>query len=301
MSKFNNSVAPPAASAPALAPAPTAPKTWAGLAAANPSKWGLKKHPTFFIEAEMVTIQAENTLFNVHKQQLQRSETFRDMFDMGEQNNLKAEGSSFENPIKLDGISASDFESFLMALYSHECPGCGDRPFMEKTRFTGADRIIPALRLADMWNFAHHRDYLLDVAFATLGLIDQIVLAQQYNVRKQLEELYVQLCQHNDPLTLEEAKKIGLEGAITVGRVRERLCRRVLAAPVSTRFHPRPMPGWGAIPAEPAKNSDRLNPLPSGEANEKFIRREIGEWFNGQQFQPKTKNPWRVLGGIPLD
>ncbi|KAG8751883.1 hypothetical protein FRC12_012226 [Ceratobasidium sp. 428] len=249
---------------------------------------GPRRHPTFYIEDEMVTIQAEDTLFKIHKQQLWRSETFRDMFDMGEQNSLIAEGSSIKDPIKLDGVSASDFESFLLALYSHECSKCHNQPFMKRTQFTGASRILPALRLADMWNFTHHRDYLLDLAFDTLDIIDRIVLAQQYNVQSRIKDSYLQLCQRHDPLTLDEARKIGLEGTAFVGRVRERLCRRVPLAPVRAR----PAHSQFILDMPPPEASyvhpEQLKPLPSGKKDEAFLEEVIQEWLD-QDSEPEDR------------
>jgi hypothetical protein len=96
------------------------------------------KHPTLFIEIDLVVIQAsrvdinlsliltrlswqvEETLFRVHKRSLTESTTFADMFRLSDvnQNNAAAEGSSAENPIKLSEVSALEFESLLIALYS---------------------------------------------------------------------------------------------------------------------------------------------------------------------------------------
>jgi hypothetical protein len=66
-------------------------------------------------------LQVEETSFNVRKQQLLKSETFKDMFNVSNASigsGGMVEGASIENPIKLDGVSASDFESLLIALYS---------------------------------------------------------------------------------------------------------------------------------------------------------------------------------------
>ncbi|KAG9119976.1 hypothetical protein FRC07_004719, partial [Ceratobasidium sp. 392] len=82
------------------------------------SHGGPVKHPYFCVENEMsLGSQVENTLFNVHKQQLFRSETFKEMFNIKEAN-IVAQGSSLDTPIKLLGISAQSFESLLNALYT---------------------------------------------------------------------------------------------------------------------------------------------------------------------------------------
>lgn len=61
----------------------------------------------------------EDTLFNVHKYQLMKSETFSNMFRIGgEADHEDAEGSSPKNPITMSGVAASDFEALLTVLYA---------------------------------------------------------------------------------------------------------------------------------------------------------------------------------------
>ena len=63
--------------------------------------------------------QIEDTLFNVHKYQLMKSETFSDMFKIGgESDQEDVEGSSPKNPIVMSGVTASDFEALLTVLYA---------------------------------------------------------------------------------------------------------------------------------------------------------------------------------------
>ncbi|KAG9121659.1 hypothetical protein FRC07_002307 [Ceratobasidium sp. 392] len=191
----------------------------------------IKKHSMFFIDHEMVAIQVETTLFNIHKQLLEYSETFRDMFILGQQSGLTAEGLSARNPIKLDGILVAEFESFLMILYSHECSRCDNQLLMNGIRSVGPEHILPALRLADMWNFAHHRSYLLDKAFKlSMPIVDQIMLARQYDANSRIRPLYLELCQRQEPLTLGEACKLGLEGTALISHLREAILMRKLQA-----------------------------------------------------------------------
>jgi hypothetical protein len=63
--------------------------------------------------------KVEDTLFNVHKYQLLKSETFSDMFKVprGADGNPE-EGASSEHPIVMQGVTASDFEALLTVLYA---------------------------------------------------------------------------------------------------------------------------------------------------------------------------------------
>lgn len=65
----------------------------------------------------MITFQVEDQLFREPKRYFAaHSEVFRTMFTLpsGETN---PEGQSDENPLKLEGISAQDFEHLLSVIY----------------------------------------------------------------------------------------------------------------------------------------------------------------------------------------
>lgn len=84
-----------------------------------------------------------------------------------------------------------------------------------------ASLIIPAFRLANMWNFADLRAYLIPLAERVLGDVDKIVFAQEFNVDKWIVPAYTRLCKREEPLNSDEATKIGLEGALLIFRIRE--------------------------------------------------------------------------------
>ncbi|CAE6519073.1 unnamed protein product, partial [Rhizoctonia solani] len=74
----------------------------------------IKQHPQFFFDNILVAIQIEDTLFNVHKYQLVKSEVFSDMFKMPKaEGSGPEEGASPEHPIVLKGVAASDFAALL--------------------------------------------------------------------------------------------------------------------------------------------------------------------------------------------
>ncbi|KAG8739299.1 hypothetical protein FRC11_000775, partial [Ceratobasidium sp. 423] len=77
------------------------------------------RHPEFFFDNTLVAIQVENTLFNVHKYQLTKSEVFSDMFKTPKvEDNEPEAGSSPEHPIIIKDIAASDFAALLKVLYA---------------------------------------------------------------------------------------------------------------------------------------------------------------------------------------
>ncbi|KAH7338079.1 hypothetical protein B0J17DRAFT_410303 [Rhizoctonia solani] len=85
-------------------------------ARSNPT---VKRHSDFFFDNTLVAIQVEDTLFNVHKYQLLKSETFSDMFKVPKaKGDEPEEGSSPEHPIVMEGVKADDFVALLKVLYA---------------------------------------------------------------------------------------------------------------------------------------------------------------------------------------
>lgn len=175
------------------------------------------KHPKFFFDNTLIVIEIENVLFNVHKYQLVKSETFADMFAIAEQANTDGkpvEGSSVHNPIKMEGVSAKDFECLLTVLYATYFSS--NQPDHE------ASLIIPAFRLANMWNFSELRAFLLPFAEKVLGDVDKIVFAREFGIDDWLTPAHVNLCQRPQSLTTEEATKLGVHSLLMISRMRER-------------------------------------------------------------------------------
>lgn len=174
----------------------------------------IKRHPEFYFDNTLIVIQIEDTLFNVHKYQLMKSETFSDMFSIAEESGDDLEeGSSPENPIVMLEVAVSDFEALLKVLYA--------------TRFSTnqfepeAPLIIPAFRLANKWNFKELRDYLIPLAEKVLDDVDKIAFAREFDVKDWLAPALTRLCQRKEPLTSEESSKLGVDSLLLVSRIRE--------------------------------------------------------------------------------
>ncbi|KAG8771314.1 hypothetical protein FRC12_003689 [Ceratobasidium sp. 428] len=169
-----------------------------------------QKHSKFYLDDRLITIQVEDTLFNVHKSQLLKSETFQDMFSLGAaasnddniEHTVSGEGSK-SNPIKLSGIRAEDFEKLMTMLYTFHYSN-------NKPTEDGA-LLVPALRLANMWNFGELRDLLVPLTEKTLNDVDKIVYAREFG-----------LCMRNTSLTKEEAEKVGFDSLLIISHLREK-------------------------------------------------------------------------------
>ena len=87
-------------------------------------------------------------------------------------------------------------------------------------------RII--LNLADKFVFPEVKDLgvreLQKKSKAELPLIDKMALYEKYKVDpRHLVPLYAELCERDEPLTLSEAKILGLEATLLVSNAREKL------------------------------------------------------------------------------
>ncbi|QRW14298.1 The BTB (BR-C, ttk and bab)/POZ (Pox virus and Zinc finger) domain [Ceratobasidium sp. AG-Ba] len=174
------------------------------------------RHPKFYFDNTLVVLEVEGTLFNVHKYQLMKSETFSDMFKAANQD--PEEGATPDKPIVLEGVKSSDFECLLTVLYA--------------TRFSNyqpapeAALIIPAFRLANKWNFEDLRSFLLPLAEKELSDIDKIIFAREFDIKDWLAPAHVRLCQREEPLSSEEANKLGAQSLLLILRTREEFHRQ---------------------------------------------------------------------------
>ncbi|KAG8700092.1 hypothetical protein FRC08_004933 [Ceratobasidium sp. 394] len=176
----------------------------------------VNRHPKFFFDNTLIAIKIENTLFNVHKYQLMKSKTFLDMFAIGEESDYEQttqEGSSPDNPIVMKGVSAADFECLMTVLYASHFSAHQPEP--------EASLIIPAYRLASMWDFSELCAYLMPLADRTLCDVDKVAFAREFNVNDWLVPAHVRLCLRPGKVTTEESGKLGLDSTLFISRFRE--------------------------------------------------------------------------------
>ncbi|CAE6450670.1 unnamed protein product [Rhizoctonia solani] len=170
-----------------------------------------KRHSKFYFDNTLIVIQVEDTLFNVHKYQLLKSETFSDMFNMPKEDNEEPEeGSCPEHPIVMEGVSAADFEALMTVLYARTSIGFPSY-FTTHQPTPEASLIVPAFRLANMWNFSDLRAYLLPLAETALGDVDKIVFAREFDIQSWLVPAHKNLCERPEPITTEEARRLGID------------------------------------------------------------------------------------------
>ncbi|KAG8696681.1 hypothetical protein FRC11_000565, partial [Ceratobasidium sp. 423] len=159
----------------------------------------------------LVAIQIENTLLNVYKYQLLKSEAVSDMFKVPKVADGKSEeGSSPEHPIIMEGVKASDFVALLKLLSQFSTPQLKPKPYF----------MVPAFRLANMWGFSNLYTTLLPLAESHMSDIDEILFAKEFGIDGWLAPAHI-LCRRREPLTTEKARKLGTGSLLLIARMRK--------------------------------------------------------------------------------
>ncbi|KAG8764182.1 hypothetical protein FRC12_008240, partial [Ceratobasidium sp. 428] len=130
------------------------------------------------------------------------------------------EGSSPDNPIIIEGVAASDFECLLTVLYATTTASFLSH-FSTHQPAPEASLIIPAFRLANQWSFEDLRGYLLPLAEKELNDVDRVVFAREFSIDAWLAPALTKLCQRAEPLTTDEAEKLGIHCLLLISRLRE--------------------------------------------------------------------------------
>jgi len=82
------------------------------------------------------------------------------------------------------------------------------------------------ISLAHMWQFEtmSYVAFKAYLALPDIGPVDKIAMRQKYDFpRKDLLKAYAEICTRNNPLSVEEGQKIGLETLALVAQTREEL------------------------------------------------------------------------------
>ncbi|KAI6046753.1 hypothetical protein EDC04DRAFT_2887608 [Pisolithus marmoratus] len=176
----------------------------------------VSRNSNFYMSS--VTFLVEDSLFRVPREPFQQeSEVFRDMFSLPQGDSLVVEGSSDEKPIRLDGTNKDDFEQLLKVLLYRMY---GSQPNLPHS----IEQWTSVLKLSTLWSFEKLRQASMDALIKCgIGAVDRIILSQQYHIKSWLLPALNELARRPEPITLEEAKRMGIEIALKLASVRERV------------------------------------------------------------------------------
>jgi len=162
------------------------------------------KHSRYYFDDGNVTLSVEGTLYKIHWYLLERySSPISSMFSA-------PHDSPDDAPIVL-AVAAKDFDSFVSILYPVDCGV-----------FTATvDEWTSILVLAVQWNFQSIRTLAINRLSAVTTPVDKIVLGRGHDIFEWLENAYATVCWRDEPLTIEEGKRLGVEDVIKIAAVRQ--------------------------------------------------------------------------------
>ncbi|KDQ59110.1 hypothetical protein JAAARDRAFT_33840 [Jaapia argillacea MUCL 33604] len=170
---------------------------------------GLTKHEKYFFSDGSLDISVENTLFKVHLSFLSRDSV---LFESALSQTKKCKGDF--DIVTLDGVKAIDFERFLGVIYPSR---------FDKNDASTFDEWSSILHLAAKWGYESIRSLAIREIFPLSSPIDKIVLGRKYDIPDWLRDAYVAVCERREPISLEEAMRLGLEEVVKISKARHEL------------------------------------------------------------------------------
>ncbi|KDN37629.1 hypothetical protein RSAG8_10034, partial [Rhizoctonia solani AG-8 WAC10335] len=87
-----------------------------------------------------------------------------------------------------------------------------------------------------MFNFPELQKYLLPLAEKNLDDVDKIVFAREFDIKEWLAPAHIRLCQREDHLSAEEARKLQVDSVLMISRMRDQYRTRSSAATTGTVY-----------------------------------------------------------------
>ncbi|KAJ7656458.1 hypothetical protein DFH06DRAFT_1091358, partial [Mycena polygramma] len=175
---------------------------------------------TYYLES--ITFHVEDRLFKVPRLLFERnSEIFADALKLPRGTD-DVEGTSDQNPFRLEGISIADLDDFSRSCTLSVCNA-------NATLKMPKDHWISVLKLSTLWRFRDARALAIDNLTSSVAKtpVEAITLARQYQVASWLRTGYTALSQSR--LTSYDIETIGDKTALKIYQVREECALNKLA------------------------------------------------------------------------
>ncbi|THU77278.1 hypothetical protein K435DRAFT_556046, partial [Dendrothele bispora CBS 962.96] len=159
----------------------------------------------------------EGVLFKVLRYQFERkSEIFRDMFSLL-QGTQDAEGNKDENPIKLEGVSATEFRHLLKVLYPP--PISNDSASFDITD----EEWKSILKLATLWRFLEIRKLAIGklTNCPSMQTVEKILLGRKYFIADWIKSAYSQLVIQTQTPSIADLDRLGCFASVRILCLRE--------------------------------------------------------------------------------
>ncbi|TFK58660.1 hypothetical protein BDN72DRAFT_829558 [Pluteus cervinus] len=168
-----------------------------------------KRHHRFFIAEEFITLQIDEVYFNLptfilkkHSKKLEKL--------IADQTETDPE---YFAPL-VQGVSAVDLERFLAILFPAE---------YGRYDATSFDEWASILKVSHQWEFESIFKLALEKIELVSSPVDKVVIGKAYDIPEWATEARVLLCRREEPITLEEALRMGIEEAMSISTTRHRI------------------------------------------------------------------------------
>ncbi|KAJ3507331.1 hypothetical protein NMY22_g16962 [Coprinellus aureogranulatus] len=174
----------------------------------------LVRHHTYYIPSADLSFLLGHVQFRVHRYFFEReSAFFRGKLTTPMSPGSTRQGSSDADPLVLENVRPEDFERFLWVFYN--------------PRYSLYDAKVDdwsiILSLSHRWGFAEVKALAVrELEKKEFCSIDRIVFYQANDVdRNLLIPHFAKICARENPLTLDEGMKLGMETTLVIASARE--------------------------------------------------------------------------------
>ncbi|TFK61056.1 hypothetical protein BDN72DRAFT_849995 [Pluteus cervinus] len=159
-------------------------------------------HHRFFFTEEFVTIKVDKVYFKLPT------------FTLKKQSRVFQKWAEQSESVLVEGLDAVDLERFLAVVFPTEYR------VYESTVF---DEWASILKVAHKWGFELITKLALEKIKPLSSPVDKVVLGKTYNILEWATEGRVQLCRRAEPITMEEALRMGLEEVVNISTTRHHI------------------------------------------------------------------------------
>ncbi|KAH9966274.1 hypothetical protein BJV74DRAFT_785522 [Russula compacta] len=172
------------------------------------------RHPEYYIHGGDIIFRVEDTLFRVHRYFFTReSAFFRTKLPHPPPPGEFTKGSSDNQPLFLEDTLQVDFERFLWVFYN---------PKYSLYHAT-VEEWTSIVKLAHQWDFSGVKALVVrELERLEIPPLQKIVIYHSYVIdRRLLRSAYAAFASRDEPITIEEGQKLGLETSLQLAHARE--------------------------------------------------------------------------------
>ncbi|KAF7428824.1 hypothetical protein PC9H_008056 [Pleurotus ostreatus] len=174
----------------------------------------LHRHEEYYIQGGDLHFMVEHVQFRVHRYFFDRESLyFRNKLATPASPGAARSGTSDSTAIVLEDVRSIDFARFLWVFYNPKY----------SLYKTDVDSWTSILDLAFRWQFPEVRKLCVrELERLEMSDVERIHVYQKYEVdRNLLISRYAALCEREEPLSVAEGMRLGMETALTIARARE--------------------------------------------------------------------------------